>query len=90
MSKQEQEMKFDLSVQMEDCEESTMDFMVQKEVEERKTDSKKHKSEEEDLLLQDNGMVQINLDLSPANILSIINEKQENDNFFSRLKNNCH
>ena len=68
-------MKFDLSVQMEDGEESMMDFMVQKEVEERKTDSNEHKSEEEDLLLQDNDMEQMNLDLSPVNNLSIVNEK---------------
>ena len=56
---------------------------VQKEMEERKTDSNEHKSEEEDLLLQDNDKEQINLDLSPANNLSIINEKQENDTILS-------
>ena len=34
-------------------------------------------------LLQDNDKEQINLDLSPANNLSIINEKQENDTILS-------
>ena len=72
-----------LSVQMEDGEESKMDFMVHKEVEESKTDSNEHKNEEEDLILQKIDMEQINLDLSPANNLSITNENQENDTILS-------